>query len=194
MSKLEAMAAAGKEKRGITWRNLEGKGNLANVREFESNVVPRFHGSQPTRTKHNKPIMPNYAMREIAKTPYNKSKSASSLARAQSRAQNVRAMLNRNEEDPENAAIRIAAERAAAAEAAAAANYAAALAAASAAAPATADPTAPAPAAAVFTPPAAYPLLYPPTSRSRGAGSRGGIGFTARRRNMRRRRSTRRSQ
>jgi hypothetical protein len=182
------MAAAGTEKRGITWRNLEGKGNLANVREFESNGELLIHGSQATRTRMHRPIFTNIAMREMAKTPYNKNKSASSLARAQSRAQNVRAMLNRNEEDPENAAIRIAAERAAAAEAAAAANYAAALAAASAAAPATADPTAHAPTAVVFTPPAGHP----PASRSRGAGSRGGIGFTARRKNMRRRRSTRR--
>ncbi len=108
-----AAAAAAANKRGITWKNLEGKGNLANVREFEkNNYAPSRHGSQKTRTKKNIPNIGTFMSNNSRRAKVN-----SNAKIALEKAAQTRALVNSNAEDPENVAARVQAARAAAMEA-----------------------------------------------------------------------------
>ena len=108
-------------KRGITWKNTEGKGNLANVREFEkNNYAPSRHGSQKTRTKKNIPNIGTFMSNNTRRTKVN-----SSAKTALEKAARTRAIVNSSEEDPENVEARRLAARAAAMEAELAAGLAA---------------------------------------------------------------------
>jgi hypothetical protein len=57
-----ATAAAVPKKRGITWRNVEGKRNLANIREIEVNVLGKHSMPKPTPATTKRPVVPKVSL------------------------------------------------------------------------------------------------------------------------------------